>query len=236
MKNTIKLLLATASVALFTACGGGGGGGTPAVVASTSTFPLFTIHVNSLQAASNTFTLSGNTTGNIPITGSGTATRGGLSAGTFEGASHQQRTVVVTGTLSGNGRTVPLNSSGIDWYDSNYIPKGATGGEDYVVVTGTPVIPATVRVNDTGTVYTANRWSNSSKTVLRGTDVVSWVIEADTATTALLSLISTEKNTSNVTTSISTQLIRIRPDGTFTRIKETILDLTDNTTMTLTYN
>lgn len=234
MKNTLKLILATASVALLAACGGGGGGGTPAPVASTSTFPLFTIHVNSLQAASNTFTVTGNVSGTA-VTGSGTATRGGLSSGTFEGSAAQQRTIAATGSITVNGTSVPLSSSSIDWYDSNYVPKGNTGGEDYVVVIGTPVIPATARVNDAGTVYTANRYSNSSKTTLRGTEVVSWVIEADTANTALLTLISTEKDNSNTTLSVSSQQFRIRPDGTFTRIKETLTDYSENTTLTLTY-
>lgn len=234
MKNTIKLILATASVALLAACGGGGGGGSSAPVASTSTFPLFTIHVNSLQAASNTFTVTGNV-GGTTVTGSGTATRGGLSSGTFEGAAAQQRTIAATGSITVNGVSVPLSSTSVDWYDSNYVPKGNTGGEDYVVVIGTPVIPTSVRVNDAGTVYTANRYSNSSKTSLRGTEVVSWVIEADTATTALLTLISTEKDNSNTTLSVSSQQFRIRPDGTFTRVKETLTDFTENTTLTLTY-
>jgi hypothetical protein len=235
MKNTIKILLATASVALMTACGGGGGGGSATPVESTSTFPLFTIHVNTLQASSNNFTVSGTVNGTA-VTGSGTATRGSLSAGTFEGATQQQRTIAVTGSISANGQVVPLISSGIDWYDSNYLPLGNTGGEDYVVVTGTAVIPTSVPVNDAGTVYTATRWSNSSKTFSRGTEVISYVVEADTATSALLTLMLTEKDTSNTTLSVSSQQFRIRPDGTFSRIKETWLDYSDNINLTLTYN
>ena len=233
MKNTIKLLIATASVALLAACGGGGGGGSTGPVASTSTFPLLTVLANTLQASSNTYSISGTVNG-VAVTGSGTATRGALSSGTFEGSSAQQRTTTATGSIVANGQTIPLNSSSIDWYNSNYSPLGSSGGEDYVVVVGSAVIPATVRVNDTATVYTANRYSNSSKTVLRGTETVSYVVEADTATTALLTLILTERNTSNTVTSTSTQQVRITPSGTFTRIKETLLE--GSTTLTLTYN
>lgn len=66
--------------------------------------------------------------------------------------------------------------------------------------------------------------------------MISYVVEADTATTALLTLILTEKDTNNTTLSISSQQFRIRPDGTFTRIKETIIDYSDNINFTLTYN
>jgi hypothetical protein len=236
MKNLIRKILTISTLFILAACGGGGGGGgviTP--VASTSSFPLFTIHVNTLQPMSNAFSVSGTIEG-IAVTGSGTATRGGLSAGTFEGAPQLQRTIAVTGSISANGQSAPLNSSAIDWYDSNYLPLGNTGGEDYVVVLGNAVIPTSVRVNDTGTVYTATRWSNSSKTFSRGTEVISYVVEADTASTALLTLILTEKDTNNTTLSISSQQFRIRPDGTFTRIKETIIDYSDNISFTLTYN
>jgi hypothetical protein len=235
MFNKFKLLLATTSVVLLAACGGGGGGETQGPVASTSTFPLFEIHVNTLKASSNTFTVSGTVNGTA-VSGSGNATRGSLSAGTFESATQQQRTIAVTGSISANGQSAPLNSSAIDWYDSNYLPLGNTGGEDYVVVTGTAVIPASVRVNDTGTVYTATRWSNSSKTFSRGTEVISYVVEADTATTALLTLILTEKDTSNTTLSINSQKFRIKPDGTFTRIKDTLVDYINNINLTITYN
>jgi hypothetical protein len=235
MKNTIKLILATASVALLTACGGGGGGdgGTPAPVASADTFPLTTVYANTLQSSSNTYSISGVVNG-VAVTGSGTVTRGALSSGTFEGSSAQQRTTTSTGSIVANGQTIPLNTSSIGWFDSNYLPLGSSGGEEYVVVVGSAVIPATVRVSDTATVYTANRYSDSSKTVLLGTDTVSYVVEADTATTALLTLISTERDTSNTLTSTSAQQVRITPSGTFTRIKETLLE--GSNTLTFTYN
>ena len=235
MKIAIKLLFAAVSIVLITACGGGSSGGSTPVapVASTSTFPLQTVLANSLQASSNTYSISGTVNG-VAVTGSGTATRGALSSGTFEGSSAQQRTTTATGSIVANGQTIPLNTSSIDWYNSNYSPLGGSGGVDYIVVVGSAVIPATVRVNDTATVYTANRYSSSSKTVLRGTETVSYVVEADTATTALLTLILTERDTSNTVTSTSTQQVRITPAGTFTRIKETSLE--GSTTLTLTYN
>lgn len=223
MLKMIKTLVAVSTLALMTACGGGGGGGSSGPVASTDTFPLTTILANSLQSSSNSFTVSGTSSGTA-ITGSGSATRGSLSAGTFEGAAAQQRTTTVTGSITANGTTVPLNSSSVSWVDSNNVPLGESGGTDYIVVTGTPTIPATVRVNDTGTLYTANRYSNSTKSVLRGTLTVTYVVEADTASTALLTLIRTEKDNSSTTTSTDSAQVRITPAGGLTRIKETALE------------
>lgn len=232
MLKMIKTLAAVGALSLMTACGGGGGGGAAAPVASTDTFPLTTILANSLQSSSNTYTISGTSNG-AAVTGSGTVTRGSVSAGTFEGVAAQQRTTTATGSFTVNGTSYALNNSATDWFDSNNVPVGESGGTDYVVVTGTPTIPATVRVNDTGTLYTANRYSNSSKSYLRGTVTVTYVVEADTATTALLTLISTEKDNFNTTTSTSSTQVRITPAGALTRIKETSVE--GSTSLVITY-
>lgn len=228
----IKTLAAVGALSLMTACGGGGGGGAAAPVASTDTFPLTTILANSLLSSSKTFTITGTSSG-AAITGSGTATRGSLSAGTFEGVAAQQRTTTVTGSFTVNGSSFALNSSSVSWVDSNNVPVGESGGTDYVVVTGTPTIPATVRVNDTGTLYTANRYSDSTKSVLRGTMTVTYVVEPDSATTALLTLIRTEKDNSNATESTNSAQVRITPAGALTYIKETSLE--GSTSLVITY-
>ncbi len=230
MLKMIKILVAVSAMALMTACGGGGGAATP--VASTDTFPLTTILANSLQSSSNTFAIRG-TSSEATIAGSGTVTRGSLNAGTFEGVAAQQRTTTITGSFTVNGTSYALNASTVDWFDSKNVPVGESGGTDYVVVTGTPTVPATVRVNDTGTLYTANRYSNSTKSVLRGTETVTYVVEADTASTALLTLIVTEKDNSNTTKSTISSQVRITPAGALTRIKETSLE--GSTSIVFTY-
>jgi outer membrane lipopolysaccharide assembly protein LptE/RlpB len=233
MINKFKLFVVIAVTALLTACGGGGGGGVSVPVASTESFNLKTVWANTLtSSSSNNYTISGTVSG-VAVSGSGTVTRGNLSAGTFEGLPAQQRTTTATGSVVVNGVTVALNTSSIDWVDSNYVPKGESGGEDYVVVTGTPTIPTTVRINDTGTLYTANRYFSSTKAVLRGTSRATYVVEADTSSTALVTLIIEEKNTSNVTTSTSSAQFRITTAGAFTRIKETLVEGTS--TLIVTY-
>jgi hypothetical protein len=224
MKTAIKLLFVTVSIALITACGGGSSGGstTVAPVASTSTFPLQTVLANYLQAQSQPYALSGVING-VAVTGSGTLTNGGLSAGNFEGASALQRTTTITGTMVGNGVNIPLNSAVVGWFNSNYLPLGSTGGTDYVVVTGTAIIPSSVRINDTATIYTATRYSDSTKLLTQGTQTFSYVVEADTSSTALLTLISISKNTFGTTTSTSSEQMRITTSGTFVRTKDTAL-------------
>ena len=144
-----------------------------------------------------------------------------------------QKTTTSAGSIVDNGQTAPLNSLSISWVDSNYVPKGNSGGSEYLVVTGTPTFPTAARINDTGTFYTANRYASSTKAVLNGTRTASYLVEADTASTALVSYIIEHKNTSNVTTSKSTQQFRITPTGTFTRIKENLVEGT--TSLTITY-
>ena len=101
------------------------------------------------------------------------------------------------------------------------------------MVTALGTLPSAARINDTGNLFTANRYASSTKAVLRGTRTASYVVEADTASTALVSLIIEEKNTSNVTTSKDTLQLRITPNGTYTRIKETYVSTT--TSLTITY-
>lgn len=234
MKNTVKLLLATASVALLTACGGGGGGGTPAPVASTQTFDLRAAYVALYTTpSSNQFTISGTIEG-ISVTGSGTATAGSVTSGTFEGLASLQRSQTVSGTLSGNGQTIPLTVTSTDWTDSNYVPRGSTGDE-YEVVEGTPTIPTTARVNDTGMLFTAITYQDSRKLFRTGTVDVSYVVETDTATTALVKLIRTYRNTGSTITDIAAASFRIGADNRFVRLNETLVSPADQTNLTITY-
>jgi hypothetical protein len=232
MTNKLKLLTATAVFSLLSACGGGGGG-VSGPIASSESFSLVKLWTNMLTTPStNNVTISGTVNG-APATGSGTNTFSGLSAGTFEGMPAQKQTQTFAVSLVTNGQTIPINERFDTWVDSNYAPKGESGGDNYVVITVVGTLPTAARVNDTGTLYTANRYANSTKATLLGTRTATYVIEADTASTALASLVIEDKNTSNVTINKSTAQLRITPNGTFTRIKESIVEGT--TTLTFTY-
>ena len=234
MLKKLKYAATVAAFSLLAACGGGGGGSS-GPVASTSAFNVLAAYVSTFtNPSTNTFRVTG-TSGSNQITGSGTATTGNVTSGTFEGLASLQRTTTVTGSFLVNGTSYPLAGSTVSWTDSNYVPRGESGGSEYIVITGTPTLPTSVHVGDTGPVYTANRYTSSTKTTPLGTLTTTYVVEADTASTALVTLINTYKSTSNVTTKVATAQFRITTANTFTRIKETLLDNTTNLSMTLTY-
>jgi len=234
MINKFKLLTATAVLSLLSACGGGGGG-VSGPVASAESFSLTKMWANMLTTPStNNVTIQGTLNSGVdPVTGTGTISFSNLSAGTFEGKPAQKQTQTNAVSLVNKGQTIPINDKIDSWVDSNYTPNGESGYEDYIVVTALGTLPSAARINDTGNLYTANRYASSTKAVLRGTRTASYVVEADTASTALVSLILEDKNTSNVTTSKSTLQLRITPTGAFTRIKETYVSTT--TSLIITY-
>lgn len=229
LARTLGLTLTLA----ISACGGGGGSTAPTgPVASTETFQLRTAYVNYVtETRSLPFTVTGTTSGQS-VTGSGTATQGALTSATFESQAAQQKTTTVTGSITANGTTIPLSSSSTTYVDSNYNPLGISG-TDYAVVTSGTSIPTTARVNDTGNLYSTIRYASSTKATLRGTQTVSYVLEPDTASTALLKIISTERDSYNTVTSNSTTTFRMTPAGALTRISETSVQ--GATSITLSY-
>lgn len=230
--SQIRVWFAMSTLALLAACGGGGGGGSSAPVTSTETFQLRTAYVSYLtDTRSMPFSVTGTVSG-VNVSGSGTTTQGSMSATTFEGQSAQVKTTTATGTLIANGQSIPLASSSTTYVDSNYNPLGFNGSEYEVVTSSTP-IPTTARVNDTAVWYSATRYTSSSKITRTGTTTATFVLEPDTASTALLKIIQVERNTSNTVTSTNTITFRMTPAGSLTRINETLVEGT--TSLTATY-
>jgi hypothetical protein len=233
MINKLKLITATAVLALLSACGGGGGGAS-VPVASSSAFNLQEAYRSYYAtSASYRFNITG-TYGVNAISGSGSAVVGSVSSGTFEGQSALQQTTTVTGSFTANNQTIPLAASSISWVDASYMPRGTSGGSEYIVVDGLATIPTSAKINDTGAVFTAKRYTTSAKTTLLGTRTVTYVVEADSGTTALVTLIDVDKNNSGTTTSTSTSQYRVTTNNTFTKIKETAVDNVNGISLTLT--
>jgi len=226
MINKFKLSIATALLSLLTACGGGGGG-VSGPVASTASFPLDKVMANILTTPSTSnVTVSGNLSINgakaTAVNGSGPQTFSSLSAGTFEGMPAQKQTTTFIVNLVGKDVSLPLNEKTYSWVDSNGKPLGESSenpDDDYTVVTSVSPLPTAAKINDTGILWTANRYADSKKANLYGTMTATYVLEADTSSTALLTLIKEKKDTKNVTMSKDTLQLRITPTGTFTRVK-----------------
>ena len=228
--KVVKFWAMALAVSALAACGGGGGGGAPATV-SVSDYQLRQAWVNYVTlSGTQRFTISGTISG-VAVTGSGTETDGSLVAATFEGKPALSKTVVVTGTLSSSGQSLPYGSTGVGYVDSNYMPLGQSGNE-YAVVTGTPVIPQTAKINDTGTLYTATRYPTSQKSYSIGTLTVSYALQPDTAYTALLKVITTRKTTSGSTYSTDISTFKMTPAGALTPVYEQYQDSSSALTIT----
>jgi len=232
MKSSQFKFWSTLSIsALLVACGGGGGSGGSA--SSTETFQLRTAYVSYTNSTGSwPFTVTGSTSG-VNVTGSGTTTAGSISGTTFEGQAAQAKTTTITGTINANGRSVPLATTGTSYVSSNYDLLGNSSATSYEVVSSSIPIPATARINDTGTWYSSTRYTDQSKTTRRGTATATFVLEPDTASTALLKIIRIEKDTANTVTSTSTIAFRITPAGALTRLSET--NVQGTATLTTTY-
>jgi hypothetical protein len=116
-----------------------------------------------------------------------------------------------------------LAQSSTAYFDSNYEPLGVNSvGVNYGVYVPTPNLPTSVKVGDTGIVGTMNLYTNSTKSTNNGTSLVSYIIEADTSSTAIVNVITKLYNTSQILTATEQTRYRIDALGTFSPISTDI--------------
>ena len=169
------------------------------------------------NGAANNFTISGT------CAGSGSHTIGAANtAATFEGSAALSGASTWTFTFT---NCTPSSSAvtSTAYYDSNYVPRGFSSvGVNYGVYLTAPTIPSTVMVGNTGTIGTQTLYTNSTKTVGNGTTVVSYVVEADTANTAIVNLIARIYNAGGTLTATEQDRYRIDAAGTLTPVSADI--------------
>lgn len=229
-----KTLLALSVTAALTACGGGGGGTTApsAPVATTKTFDLKSTYANYLQSSSaRTFTIIGKSSG-VDVSGNGNVTIGLLQNSTFGGVAALAKTTTLSGSLSGNGTTIPYGSSAQSFYDTNYNPLGSISSV-YSVVSNYTALPTAAKINDAGSLLTMTNYPSSAKPYISGTSSVSYSLSADSESSALMTLFTTEKNTAGTVTGTSTATFRVTTTNNITALGETYLSGT--TSFTITY-
>jgi hypothetical protein len=223
MKFITRLVFASVVASSLVACGGGGTSGTAAAPAvSIDTYPLRQAWVNFVTGSqTRAFTISGTVQG-AAVTGSGSTTVGALQAATFEGAVALGKTTIVTGTISAAGQTIPYGSSSTSYFSPSptYLALGYASSAEYAVVKSQEVIPLTARVNDTGVIYTYTRYGSSNKTGILGTTTVSYAIQPDSPSTALLKVISTDIAYYGSAQSTSILTFRMTPTGDLTKLTE----------------
>lgn len=203
----------------FLAACGGGGSGDSAVLATpgSTTFPLSTAVANFVNET-RSYRLSMNGTGissgqTVSFTGSGTVSESMVPA-TFEGAAALKKSVTNTGALIILGTSIPVATTVATYFDANYGPMGSSAQNVYCTTSAKTQLPTTVRIGDNGNWYTLTCYTNSCKTVVDSTAFVSYSIEPETVTTALLKLVTT------INGSPTSQTIRMNTSGGVTRVSE----------------
>ena len=209
---------------MLSTCGGGGGGSASpsGPVASTLPFPL--------QSAYNTFVANGlSKSFTISGTCSGTGNQAqapATTASTFEGVAGFSATSSITMSLI-NCTPSSLAQSLTGYWDSNYVPLGYnTGASDvapnYAVYQTPPSIPTSVTVGGTGIIGTQTLYTSSTKATDFGTMILSYIMEADTSTTAIVNLISKTYNTSDTLLWTNQERWRISSTGVLTLLSQDI--------------
>lgn len=214
--------------------GGGGGGSAPAgPVTSTLSFPLQgaykTLVANGLT---KTFTVSGTCSG----TGSKTSAPA-TTAATFEGVAGFSVVGTLTMSLS-NCTPASTAQTYTGYFDSNYVPLGMNSvGVNYGVYLIPPTIPTSVTVGGTAIYGTETLYTDSTKATGNGRIDQSYVIEADTSTTAIVNMIAKIYNAAGTLTATEQDRFRIAATGALTPISADIQYANGSTThFVLTYN
>jgi hypothetical protein len=214
VKNNIKTLAAFAASLILVACGGGGGGTTATTgpVASTNTFNLQSGYISLVSAGfTKTFSISGTCAGSLILT-RGAAT----TSTTFEGAPAISGTSASTLAFT-NCTPSSVAATSIQYYDSGYLPKGyLVQGGNYAVYAAAPVISSAAKVGDVVVVGTINLYTDNTKTTSAGRSDVTYVVEPDTATTAIVNLIEKTYNSSNVLTYTEQDRYKVAANGALT--------------------
>ena len=176
------------------------------------TFPLRDAYQAYVSAGSTTnFTVSGT------CSGSATQTMSPTSPTTFEGAPAFVATQTMSVALS-NCTPATTAVSVLGYYDSNYTPSGVVvPGVEYASFLSKPQsLPDAVKVGDTAVFATLTVYSSSAKTTITGQRVLSYVIETDTATTAIVRLIIRSYSATNALQFTQQSMYRIGEDGSLT--------------------
>ena len=206
-----QLALAAAGALALSACGGGGDAAAPAGTTTSSlSLPLKSAYAAAVASGySKTYAVSGT------CNGTATDTRGAASGGaSFEGASGVLSAVQTLTISFTNCTPVSTAATATDYYDTSYNPLGSSiVGSAYHVYPAALTIPASVTVGSTGTIGTSNNYSSSSKTTLLGQTAISYVVEPDTATTAIVNLITRTTDAAGHLTSTEQDRYRIAATG-----------------------
>jgi hypothetical protein len=182
-RSGILALAGALTAALLAGCGGGGGDAGTTPTGSVVAFPL---QAGYKALVSNGYSIDFNVSGGC----SGTASQvnGKAQAATFEGTAGVA--AVSTQTIDFSNCT-PAHTVGTEteYFDASYASLGsAIDGNEYGVYQTPAIFPVSVKVGDSGSYGTEILYSDSSKAQVTGQAVRTWRVDADTASTANVTL------------------------------------------------
>ncbi len=232
MKRLASQLVAALLLGSVAGCAGSGAGSTPSgPVTSTLSFPLQSAYISLVVSGwSKTFVVSGDCSG----TGSTTSAPASTPA-TFETVTGFS--AVQTTTMSLAGCTPSSIASGAtNFYDTNFNLLGFSSTGNYGVVQPLLVIPASVMVGSTGNVGTITLYTDSAKSVGNGRQDWTYVVEADTADTAIINRIVKLYDASSTLLSTEQDRYRIAATGALVPLSADIQFASPALHLVLTYN
>ena len=166
--------------------------------------------------------------------GTATLTNGAATANTFQSVIGYA--VVQTVTVNLTNCTPSTNAvTGTGYYDVNYSPLGSqVPGTEFTKYTSLPpAIPSSVKVGDTAAYATQNVYTDSTLATATGQRFISYVIEADSANTAIANLITKSYNTAGQLLYTQQSRYRIAADGFLTIVSIDIQYSTTSSTRLL---
>jgi hypothetical protein len=220
-----RLIIGLCFAALLSACGGGDSTPATGPVVSTLSFPL--------KSAYGALVANGSPTKNYVVSGScegfaSETTAPATGGQTFERVPGQLSTALTLAITWTTCARPSITATVTAYYDTNYTPLGFNSNGVYSVylLLPPPSIPASIMVGDTGTIGTTADFTDSSKITPAGKTVVSYVVEPDTASTAIVNLIFKTSDILGNLTSTEQDRYRISSTGALTPVSKDTLTAT----------
>lgn len=228
---------------MLTGCGGGGStaAGPTGPVASTLSFPVAQAMATDATAGSS-YNFTAAQTGTVTCAGSGSITRAQATTSTTFNITPTTAvpamSAVETFTLNWTNCTPASAATTATQYytPTTYVPLGFNSvNVNYGAYLTAPSYPATVMVGGTGIIGSEDLFTDSTEQTSNGRIDSSYVVSADTASTAIITLIGKEYNASSVLVFTEQDAYRITAAGAVTRIN-TNIQYANGINVTFTYN
>lgn len=203
-------------------------------VASTLSFPIQQAYKAVIASGlTKTFAVSGSCTGTASKTSAPATTPAVFEANPAALSAASTLTATLAST-PGFTCTPTLASTSTGYFDSAYTPLGLNSpGVNYGVYLIAPIIPVTAVVGGTGVIGTETLYTDSTKATGNGRIDVSYVVEADTATTAIVNLIAKSYTPAGTLSATEQDRYRISATGALVPVS---IDILYSTGMHLIFN